>query len=322
MEPEAIPGSRIGYIRSHLRGDHPLGVAWANFYLLPFFANAVGSPILSLLEDAPARIPSLASLVFVILVLALRGWGAIGAWASASLHVSRDGKPVWARAAKAGIAVVLLIQVLNLARLAPELGEHVLVAFGPSPFPAFVAEPSADGKAILASGDMSDDAADAIRRALDRAPDAKTVVLSSDGGWIAAGKRVSELIAERGLSTYVESECSSACTIAFLGGVDRAVSPSAKIGFHRPRKVGGSGEVGVKNTAGRLYAAAGVSRAFIERILDTPPESVWNPSVAELLESKFVTRVVTDVESPSAESQSAAAAPAVSRESPPAPAVP
>ncbi|MGC5394069.1 hypothetical protein ACPXAZ_26190, partial [Escherichia coli] len=67
----------------------------------------------------------------------------------------------------------------------------------------------------------------------------QTVVLYSAGGWVREGKLVGEVIRRRRLNTYVEQECSSSCTLAFLAGRDRAMDPRAHIGFHTLYTVGG-----------------------------------------------------------------------------------
>jgi hypothetical protein len=41
------------------------------------------------------------------------------------------------------------------------------------------------------------------------------------------------MIQQRRLATRVEAGCASACTIAFLGGVERSISPGGRLGFHR-----------------------------------------------------------------------------------------
>ena len=38
---------------------------------------------------------------------------------------------------------------------------------------------------------------------------------------------------ERKLATRVDGDCASACTFAFLGGVERSISPGGRLGFHR-----------------------------------------------------------------------------------------
>jgi len=60
------------------------------------------------------------------------------------------------------------------------------------------------------------------------------VLFQSSGGKLVAGLRIGELIRERGLETAVsyESMCTSACALAWLGGVKRHMFTTSRIGFH------------------------------------------------------------------------------------------
>jgi ATP-dependent protease ClpP protease subunit len=58
------------------------------------------------------------------------------------------------------------------------------------------------------------------------------VILDSPGGSLLAALQIGEMIRLRGWSTYVVGECSSACAMIWLGGVQRYMTPTAKIGFH------------------------------------------------------------------------------------------
>lgn len=60
------------------------------------------------------------------------------------------------------------------------------------------------------------------------------VLLKSDGGSLAAGLRIGELIRDKGLETAVafDARCASACALAWLGGTKRYMSTSSRIGFH------------------------------------------------------------------------------------------
>lgn len=66
-----------------------------------------------------------------------------------------------------------------------------------------------------------------------------TIVLVSKGGFLYPAISIGELIRARGYGTRVpaESECSSACSVVFLGGVKREVSNSrGRLGLHQSIK--------------------------------------------------------------------------------------
>jgi hypothetical protein len=130
-----------------------------------------------------------------------------------------------------------------------------------------------------------------VSRALAANPGIQTVVLNSPGGHVGVGTRLHDQIKSRGLDTYVEKLCASACTVAFLGGTHRTVRKGAKLGFHA---VGGesANSIGAGTEKVRsLYQAAGIPESFIERVFATPPDSAWYPNSKELIGAHVVTDV-------------------------------
>jgi hypothetical protein len=59
-------------------------------------------------------------------------------------------------------------------------------------------------------------------------------MLSSPGGAALAGIGIGEIIRQKGFVTFVppNTYCASACAVAWLGGAQRVVSASGRIGFH------------------------------------------------------------------------------------------
>jgi hypothetical protein len=191
------------------------------------------------------------------------------------------------------IVLGILRTFSELGDMAPVFGEHLAVAFGKQPGPESEIEVLADGKTIRLSGGINDETSERLGRALNLAPSVNTLVLSSDGGWIRQGEMLARLIERRNLNTYVETNCSSACTIAFLAGKERAADPSAKIGFHSVRAVGGneSGVNAKEREATKLaYAKANLSLTFLDRVARTPSTEMWFPTHDELRASGVLTR--------------------------------
>jgi hypothetical protein len=190
--------------------------------------------------------------------------------------------------------------VVDVGNMSESFDEHWRVALGDQPGPQYTIEVSGDGKSVVFEGGINDGAAEALTRALDMAPAVNTVVFNSMGGWVREGNLVANIISQRDLSTYVEGECTSACTIAFLAGRDRVVGPNAHVGFHQFKSVGEpGGDEGDQTMARAVYERAGVSREFINRIVATPSEQVWYPAHNELLAENVITREITDGETKS-----------------------
>lgn len=281
-----------GFLRRHWRGDYSLGRAcWLHNFLVAMFAPAVSLLIAPALNDVPARYSSGSVLALTALGITAWVWGARGTWASATLHRVRGGKEGWAIAAKVLLMLGALHTVGELLGSAPSLEEHMKVAAGSQLQPAYRIEISADGRAVMLTGGMNDGAAAALAATLADAPDVETVVLASDGGWVREGRLTAELIHQRGLATYVEDECTSACTLAFLGGRDRTIGPNARLGFHQFRPIGESTSRGEAMTLlHKTYGAAGLERGFISRVADTRFDTVWYPTTEELVAAHVVTR--------------------------------
>ncbi|KMO29456.1 hypothetical protein VQ02_29640 [Methylobacterium variabile] len=156
------------------------------------------------------------------------------------------------------------------------------------------------GKDVRLWGDLNDGAAARLRRLLDANPGVVRLHLTSDGGLVDEGVAVGELVAERGLVTYVPDYCVSACTLAFVRGRERVIMDDSRIGFHAPYEPGRFGEmvqVDSSDERGR-YLAAGLEPAFVDQALATPSREIWIPDPGRLRTAGVVTRVVGPGELP------------------------
>jgi hypothetical protein len=92
------------------------------------------------------------------------------------------------------------------------------------------------GSAIYASGPVEDDLGK-FQAAMDQPGIDKVVFVNSPGGDLWTGMNVGRLIANRGLHTVIAGNCSSACSIMFMGGRERSFSDAFRpamtyIGIH------------------------------------------------------------------------------------------
>lgn len=302
---EAMPGAALAstppvgpsFIKRHLRGDYSLG---RSYWLHSVCLGAV-VPNLLVLAIAPltagrsARYGAAAVLLITGLGLVTWCWSALGAWVSSGRHVQRGGKRFWAIAAKVMLTIGLVSTTVNLIKMRHAYVDYARIALGKQLGPATTFQLRADGRSLLLEGGINDDTADRLVRTLDAAPDVRTVVLSSTGGWVTQGRAIADIIAARGLNTYVEQHCASACTIAFLGGKDRAADPAAKIGFHIFHSVAAiddnvnraANEKLVRDT----YSAAGLPEAFISKIVATGKQDIWYPDQSDMLHAGVLTRI-------------------------------
>ncbi len=293
----------LGPIRRHLNGDYSLARSyWLHTALLSALAPAAAASLLPWFARNTATYFSSAALLAVLVltqvVWFIAVWGTV---ASANKHVARGGSRFWAVVAQLMMALSLLGTVLRLARDVPAIWEHIRTVAGHQPGPPTQAQVLMGGKFVRLSGGINDGAADLLARTLQGAPNATTVVLQSGGGWLREGRLLGELIRGRKLATYVEGECSSACTMAFLGGVDRAADPSARLGFHAGRALGATDRTPLGQVQDELraaYTAAALTPAFVARAMETRNDRMWYPSASELRAAGVLTRASEGGETP------------------------
>ncbi len=168
---------------------------------------------------------------------------------------------------------------------------------------------SADGTTVYIIGAIMDDSFLAFDALLLGAPKVRTVYLDSPGGLTIEGRLIAALVRKRGLSTYVEHYCASACTQVFVAGRERILGPEGELGFHQAVKVDEQGEtsklaaattrpltaatvfgVNGNDTLRLAYELAGIDSPFIAKVLAREHDEMWVPSLDELRQSHVITR--------------------------------
>ena len=127
-----------------------------------------------------------------------------------------------------------------------------------------------------------------------RTPASATVVLAGPGGRISVGFELYEMFRERKLATRVDDECASACTIAFLGGVERSISPGGGSASTAPAFPASATTTCTKATAtcdASCSTAPSSRPQFVDRVFATPPDEIWVPTPQELLAGRVINRV-------------------------------
>jgi hypothetical protein len=150
------------------------------------------------------------------------------------------------------------------------------------------------GRDIRLAGELGEGTAERLRRLLAANPQVERLHLTSEGGLVEEGQAIGDLVAARGLATYVPDYCVSACTLAFVRGTRRFLVEGGRLGFHAPYEVGPSGRVvqvdGVPERA--AYLAAGLDPAFVTQALATASDDLWVPDAHRLVAARAVTETV------------------------------
>jgi hypothetical protein len=158
------------------------------------------------------------------------------------------------------------------------------IAAGHDPLDAASVEVTADGRTITFDGTFGGSAVDELQRVIDASPNATTLLLNSDGGRESAAEELALRVRQRHLDTLVQDQCLSACTFVFLAGNKREVADDAALGFHQSTVQGASAmaQTIMDEQMAEYYRSHGVRQWFIDRIVATPPESMWYPTRDEL----------------------------------------
>lgn len=290
------------FVLRHWEGKFSLPVSYWLIGTLLGTGLIVTSVILAeVLELFTESLTTTAWLQFLILpfIWVVLLWIYVGIWKSATHYLEQGKSIVWGRLAKLGVIVGLLqITTTIVNEHIPTLNVMKDFLTGSDPIGKVTSQVIDDGRTLYVSGVFGNGSSKEIISQLNRNLSIKRIHLNSLGGRYKEVLRVSDEIQLRKLETYVEKECLSFCTVVFLSGVRRYATPQARIGFHAPygyasREQEQTGRVSART----LYQSFGLPREFINRILDTPSESMWYPGYDELLRLGVISALTSGGES-------------------------
>jgi hypothetical protein len=289
----------------HWRGLYPL---WVSYWVISFLSSSILFAIAALVANAfdpnlgyyipLATFATLASIWVCTLSIGI--WQGVGVWRSANNYAARRSsigrKAPWAVAAKIGLSFsVIRLAATFLSSGLPQLSETTRIAFmGDPDIPTYSLQTLRSGTEAEITGGIKFGLTDDLDKLLKASPQVKVVHLNSPGGRMGEGEKLYNLIREKGLTTYVQAQCISACTIAFAGGRERYIAQGAVLGYHQGAFAGllSSKELqDLVDGEARIYRDAGLSTDFIGRAVTTPNSEVWTPSVAELFAANVITGV-------------------------------
>jgi hypothetical protein len=287
------------FIARHWRGELSLPRSyWINHLLLGSGVGAtfgvLGSVINQRASEQPVRWLISLGLSWSVIIL-FSTWAGIGVWRAASAY-RRAGKRFWGVAAKATIALGMLNLVYSILFVAiPQASGICEILAGDERLGAHQLKVLSNGTMLDFSGSIAFGTAKEFETMLKAMDNVRTVRLNSNGGRIAEAQKISDLIRARGLSTFVTQQCVSACTIVFLGGKQRYLLSTARLGFHQPYFRGmttNDQRAAIAREEARLQHF-GLSNAFAARANAAAPSGMWFPEQGELLREHVVTSIVT-----------------------------
>jgi hypothetical protein len=157
-------------------------------------------------------------------ILLLASWQLVGTWRSAKHYSStrrQKGKyAFWGGLAQAAVILGVFTTISTTVREGvPQIVETWRIAFLNDPdIPDYSIRVMRDGTEAEIVGGFKYGLADDFVKILGASRQVKVVHLNSLGGRLGEGRKHSDIIRSRGLTTYVSSKCMSACTLAFAAG--------------------------------------------------------------------------------------------------------
>ncbi|MHA7879028.1 MAG: COG3904 family protein [Saccharospirillum sp.] len=159
------------------------------------------------------------------------------------------------------------------------------------PFSIWISE---DGYYLRFEGRIDYGATEHLGQVLAETPSLRHLRLNSNGGYVAEARGMVRLVEEHRLTTSAYGVCASSCTLAFIAGHERVLEPDARLGFHRYHQSSHAMAMFINTEQEQekdlaIYRKQGVAEGFLTRMLETPPQAMWYPTEAELLEAGVLT---------------------------------
>jgi hypothetical protein len=294
LEDDAPENARGWFVARYWRGEFPLGVTFWVGGSLVLLLQFIQMGTFGMLADSMSlRVGAIVVLSMYAITLLLFSWQCVGVWRAAT-HRASERPTLWTPLARLCVITgAIAFAYVCVALLWLPAREHALIAIGRDPLPPLDARVTTNDTVLLLHGTFGAGSAERVRALLDETRSIRTVALSSPGGRLREASEIARMVRRRGLDTYVDTRCESACTFVFLAGKDRAATPNARIGFHRPSFAGLAPMGFDPATRGMLdtYRSAGIPKSFLDRVAATDPARMWYPEQRELEAAGVINRI-------------------------------
>jgi len=278
----------------HWRGELSLAKSfWVNYFLITFaltlvgFVDSFGFVINRVIDVFPiiwaAAFFSIGFYLALTIGVLLITWQLVGIWRSARNHCNKRSA-LWGRVAQVVVVIAVISEARQFFSTASAFSEIMKIALGHDPIGSYELYVSQDATYLALKGSIAFGVTDDVRRTLDAYPTVQIIDLNSEGGRVAEGRKLRDLIGSRGLVTYTSTACYSACTLAYAAGKERHIRAGAVLGFHQP--IGGKDEPYYDK---QDWVKRGFRQEFIEKAFSTPNSDLWTPTHKELFDAGFIT---------------------------------
>ena len=294
-QPEPLGARRReNFFAKHWHGDFSLPFSfWVVGFvgtLVILFLIGVATVLVGGWDFDPFIILAYVGSIWLIVVV----WGllqVVGIWRSArrySAERSAQGKSTaWAVLTQIAVVFGAIASVANLANTGgPQVAESWQIAFQNDPaIPDFTLRVMRNGTELEIAGGFKYGLSSDVDKVVRASPQIKIVHLNSSGGRVGEAKKLANLIRERGLTTYVSSQCLSACSVSFAAGRERWLRLGAKLGYHSGSFAGRDSADGIREA----LLGEGLPPDFVSKAVSYSSQQMWYPSEAELRAAKAIT---------------------------------
>ncbi len=297
----------MGFIGKYWKGEYPLVISfWVFFVLLTAAYYYLGDLIQPASFDRPIVFIGVTVGYLIISRLVIYPWQIVGLLRATDKHYLAYERAIIRYSVQATILVSLALTAADIIGSAQSLviyKEKVDFAARKNKTGYSLSIANSRGFLLL-QGPLDIGITSAVKKILDQNPQVRAVVLDSEGGQIYEGRGLAILFAERGLDTYSFRGCSSACSTAFVGGVNRFLGSEAKLGFHQYRLDSDTilqfykfYDLDVEqNKDLEIYRAKNIDDEFLKRAFETPSDGMWYPDAQTLIDAGVIHAVVEEGE--------------------------
>ena len=293
----------LSYLKAHWRGELSVGVSlWINLLGGLLLVSGIELLCLSYFTREPATLVHRTLLSLLLTRLVIYPWQLTGFLRAIERDYLEHRQLLKTRGLQAIALLSLLftlVYALEVTQSAVYYQDQLETYAGEKPGVDYRLTVSPGGIELHIEGGLDIGITQAVRERLESHTALETVVLHSEGGQIYEGRGLARVFMQHRLNTRVNTECSSACATAFIGGEQRSLGAGAKLGFHQyqldrsryPRLIPIYDLRKEQERDMALYRSRGIDEAFLLRMFQSSPDQIWFPEHELLLDTHIVHRI-------------------------------
>lgn len=282
----------MNFLVRYWKGNLPLVQAfWTYFIGLTCLLTLLASQI-GMFVEGEALLPGLilvatfwtfTSIVFI--------WQTVGVVRAAARYATIEGRKHYSMFVYAIVFAACAIHVIIIWNVTvPEVLDIANITRGDPQWANPIITVLPNGREIEFLGIIKARSASELEKVIRNDPKASVLHLDTPGGREIEAQAMANIVRRYNLSTYVDQTCSSAGILVFLAGREHVIRSDARLGFHSSRSPG-MPDSKANDRQIKILMDAGASTSFVERVINTPPESIWYPASTELLNQGLITKI-------------------------------